>query len=123
MAATLTVQLQVITKLFGAVVANDHVAVDVREGEVHALVGENGAGKTTLMKVLVGLYQPDEGTILLDGTPTAVPSPHLAIAHGSGIVHQRFMLLSSLSVAQNIRLGIEPTRAGCFDQERARALT
>ena len=112
-----------ITKTFGAVVANDHVDFDVRAGEVHALVGENGAGKTTLMKILFGLYQPDEGTILLDGQPTVIASPHVAIAHGIGMVHQHFMLLNSLSVAENIVLNMEPTRGGLIDRARARERT
>src|SRR5689334_18117380 len=104
------IQLQGITKTFGAVVANDKVDLGVRAGEVHALVGENGAGKTTLMKILFGLYQPDAGTILLDGKPVVMSSPHVAIAHGIGMVHQHFMLLNSLSVAENIVLGMEPTQ-------------
>ena len=117
------IQLRQITKTFGSVVADDHVDLDVRRGEIHALVGENGAGKTTLMKLLFGLYQPDSGTILVDRQPVVMSSPHVAISHGIGMVHQHFMLLPSLTVAENIVLGMEPTRAGLLDQKRARALT
>ncbi len=117
------VQLRGITKTFGSVVANDAVDLDVLPAEVHALVGENGAGKTTLMKVLFGLYQPDAGTILLDGQTVVMSSPHVAIAHGIGMVHQHFMLLNSLSVAENIVLGMEPTHNGLIERDRARQLT
>ncbi|HWE63194.1 MAG TPA: ABC transporter ATP-binding protein [Chloroflexota bacterium] len=117
------VQLRQITKTFGTVVANNAVDLEVLSGEVHALVGENGAGKTTLMKVLFGMYQPDAGTILLDGTPVLMSSPHVAIEHGIGMVHQHFMLLNSLSVAENIILGMEPLRRGVIDRERARQRT
>jgi simple sugar transport system ATP-binding protein len=118
------VELVGIEKRFGTVVANERVDFDVRHAEVHALVGENGAGKTTLMKILFGLYQPDAGRILLDGKPTVIANPHVAIAHGIGMVHQHFMLLQSLTVAENIVLGIEPTRNLILtDVSRARALT
>ncbi|HXT35337.1 MAG TPA: ABC transporter ATP-binding protein [Chloroflexota bacterium] len=118
------VELIGIEKRFGSVVANERVDFDVRPAEVQALVGENGAGKTTLMKILFGLYQPDAGRILLDGKPTAIANPHVAIAHGIGMVHQHFMLLQSLTVAENIVLGIEPTRNLILtDVARARALT
>src|SRR5438270_8407641 len=113
----LKVELRGITKSFGPVLANDHVDLGVAPGEVHALVGENGAGKTTLMKVLFGLYQPDAGTILLDGAPVVIASPHVAIAHGIGMVHQHFMLLNSLSVAENIVLGMEPATSGLLDRD------
>ncbi len=122
------VELQGIDKSFGTVVANAGVSLNVRHGEVHALVGENGAGKTTLMKILFGLYQPDAGRIVLDGVPTVISNPQVAISHGIGMVHQHFMLLSSLTVAENIVLGVEPTRGGLglgmlIDRDRARALT
>jgi ABC-type uncharacterized transport system ATPase subunit len=113
-----------IEKTFGSVRANVGVDLDVRHGEVHALVGENGAGKTTLMKILFGLYQPDAGRILLDGEPAAIPNPHAAISHGIGMVHQHFMLIQSLTAAENVLLGIEPTRRRVFlDRERARRTT
>jgi len=117
------IQLRQITKRFGAVLANEDVDLDVLPGEVHALIGENGAGKTTLMKILFGLYQPDAGSILLDGKPLVVGRPQVAIDHGIGMVHQHFMLLDSLRVAENIVLGMEPTKHGLLDQDGARRLT
>jgi len=117
------IQLEGITKTFGAVTANDGVDLAVRAGEIHALVGENGAGKTTLMKILFGLYRPDAGVVRVDGRPVAMSGPRVAIEHGIGMVHQHFMLLDSLSVAENIVLGMEPVRAGLFDRAAARRLT
>jgi simple sugar transport system ATP-binding protein len=94
-----------ITKRFPGVIANDCVNFELRAGEIHALLGENGAGKTTLMNILCGLYEPDEGEILLDGNSVNFQSPRDAIAAGIGMVHQHFMLVESLSVADNIVLG------------------
>lgn len=109
-----------ITKRFGKVLANDRIDLTVREGEVHALLGENGAGKTTLMNVLYGLYQPDSGEIFVRGTPVRVPSPNVAIGLGIGMVHQHFMLVPPFTVAQNIILGKETVRAcGFLDLRRA----
>jgi simple sugar transport system ATP-binding protein len=105
-------ELRGITKRFPAVLANDHVDFDLRRGEVHALLGENGAGKTTLMNVLYGLYQPDEGQILIKGEPVRFHSPRDAISRGIGMVHQHFMLIPVMTVAENIVLATEPTRAG-----------
>jgi len=87
------VELRGITKRFPGVVAAEGVDVSVHSGEVHALLGENGAGKSTLMNILFGLYRPDEGEVLLDGTPLAAKSPADAIAAGIGMVHQHFMLV------------------------------
>jgi general nucleoside transport system ATP-binding protein len=123
LATVYKVELRDITKTFGDVVADDHVDLGVLAGEVHALVGENGAGKTTLMKVLFGLYPPDSGEILIDGQPAHISGPQDAIARGIGMVHQHFMLLPSLTVAENIILGMEPSRGGMLDLEAARALT
>src|SRR6202162_2897122 len=101
-----------ITKRSPGIVANDEVSLDVRKGEVHALLGENGAGKSTLMNILYGLYRPDEGEILIQGKPVAFSSAKDAIAQGIGMVHQHFMLIPVMTVAENIVLGAEPTEAG-----------
>jgi ABC-type uncharacterized transport system ATPase subunit len=100
-------EMRGITKRYPGVVANDHIDLDVRRGEIHALLGENGAGKTTLMNVLYGLARPDEGTILLDGHPIRIAGPSDAIARGISMVHQHFMLVPVLSVAENVILGAE----------------
>src|ERR687895_159649 len=105
-------ELRGITKRFPGVVANDHVDFDLRKGEVHALLGENGAGKSTLMNIVYGLYHPDEGEIRIDGRRTAIGSPRQAIDHGIGMVHQHFMLIPVMTVAENIVLATEPRRSG-----------
>src|SRR5438094_5807652 len=105
-------ELRGITKKFPGVVANDRVDFDLRRGEVHALLGENGAGKSTLMNVLYGLYHPDEGEVLVKGKPIRLHSPKDAINHGIGMVHQHFMLIPVMTVAENIVLATEPTHAG-----------
>src|ERR1700704_5159129 len=110
--ARAALELRGITKKFGSVVANDRVDFDVYPGEVHALLGENGAGKSTLMSVLYGLYKPTEGEIFVDGTRVEVDSPATAIRLGIGMVHQHFMLVPVMTVAENIVLGQEPKRAG-----------
>jgi simple sugar transport system ATP-binding protein len=102
------VRLDGITKRFGDVVANDGIDFRLDRGSVHALVGENGAGKTTLMKVLYGLYDPDEGTIAVDGGPRSFDSPRDALDAGIGMIHQHFMLVETMTVLQNIVLGHEP---------------
>src|SRR6201993_2944726 len=114
-------ELRGITKKFGSVVANDRVDFDVVAGEVHALLGENGAGKSTLMSVLYGLYKPDAGEILIDGEPVDITSPRAAIDLGIGMVHQHFMLVPVMTVAENIVLGQEPSRHGVLDRKAARA--
>ena len=115
------VELRAITKRFPGVVACDGVDLSVENGEVHALLGENGAGKSTLMNILFGLYQADEGEILLDGEPLAPRSPADAIAAGVGMVHQHFMLVPVFTVAENVMLGIEPTGVlGRLDRAEAR---
>lgn len=99
------VEMRKITKRFPGVLANAGIDFDLRQGEIHALLGENGAGKTTLMNILYGLYEPDAGEILLRGKPVQFTSAHDAIAQGLGMVHQHFMLVRSFSVAENIILG------------------
>lgn len=96
-----------ITKHFPGVLANDKVNFDLRQGEVHALLGENGAGKSTLMNILYGLYKPDSGEILVDGIPLVITSPKDAIHKGIGMVHQHFMLIPVFSVTENVMLGAE----------------
>ena len=113
-------EMRRITKRFPGVVACEGISLDLRAGEIHALLGENGAGKTTLMNVLYGLATPDEGEILLDGELVEIASPHDAIERGISMVHQHFMLIPVLSVADNILLGDEPMRrAGLIDRARA----
>jgi general nucleoside transport system ATP-binding protein len=112
-----------VTKRFPGVLANDHVDLDVRRGEVHALLGENGAGKTTLMNIVYGLYSADEGEILLNGKPVSFSSARDAIRGGIGMVHQHFMLVPVMTVTENIVLAAEPTKAGVlldYDSARAR---
>jgi general nucleoside transport system ATP-binding protein len=104
--------LEGITKRFPGVLANDHIDFDLMPGEVHALLGENGAGKSTLMNILYGLYTPDEGRILLHGEPIDLGSTKAAIEHGIGMVHQHFMLIPVMTVAENIVLASEPRHAG-----------
>ena len=105
-------ELRGITKRFGRLVANDGIDLVVEPGQIHALLGENGAGKSTLMNVLFGLYQPDEGEILLDDEPRHFAGPGQAMAAGIGMVHQHFMLIPVFTVAENVMLGHEPTRFG-----------
>jgi len=109
----LALEMRHITKRFPGVLANDDISFDLRTGEIHALLGENGAGKSTLMNILYGLYQPDMGEILVEGQPQKITSPRVAIERGIGMVHQHFMLVPTLTVVENVTLGME-TRAGMF---------
>ncbi|HSM58734.1 MAG TPA: ABC transporter ATP-binding protein [Candidatus Sulfomarinibacteraceae bacterium] len=109
-----------ITKRFPGVLANDSVNFNLREGEIHALLGENGAGKSTLMNVIYGLYSPDEGEVYVDGQQVQVSDPNDAIDHGIGMVHQHFMLVPVFTVAENIVLGSEITRGPSLDMRAAR---
>jgi ABC-type uncharacterized transport system ATPase subunit len=115
---SLAVELRGITKQFPGVLANDHVDFSVRQGEIHALVGENGAGKSTLMNILYGLIPPDSGEILIDGKPVHLTGPRDAIALGIGMVHQHFMLIPVFSVGENIMLGREPVAGPDFYDRR-----
>lgn len=113
-----------ITKVYpNGFVASKEVTFSINKGEIHALVGENGAGKTTLMKVLFGIEQPEEGRILIKGQEVKIHNPLEAIAYGVGMVHQHFMLVPSLTVAENMVLGIEPKKNGVFDFEEAVRIT
>jgi general nucleoside transport system ATP-binding protein len=119
---TTVLELRDITKRFPGVLANDHIDLTLEEGEIHALLGENGAGKTTLMNILYGLYQPDQGEILVRGQKITVHSPSDAIAAGIGMVHQHFMLVPVFTVTENVMLGDEALRGGDFlDRKRAAA--
>jgi general nucleoside transport system ATP-binding protein len=115
-------ELRGITKSFGPLVANDHIDLVIEPGQIHALLGENGAGKSTLMNVLFGLYQADSGEILLDDVERTFRGPGDALAAGIGMVHQHFMLVPVFTVAENVMLGHEQTKAGGFlDLDAARA--
>ncbi len=107
-------ELRGITKRFPGVLANDHIDLTLKRGEIHALLGENGAGKSTLMNVLYGLYAPDEGEIIVDGNTIQVSSPKDAIEAGIGMVHQHFMLVPVFTVTENVILGDESTKMGVF---------
>ncbi len=110
-----SLEMRNITKRFPGVLANDQVDFDVKAGEIHALLGENGAGKSTLMKILYGLYQPEEGEILLNGQQIRIHSPSDSIERGIGMIHQHFMLVNSLTVAENVALGLRSSRGPRLD--------
>src|SRR5690554_270667 len=109
-----------ITKEFPGIVANDDVTLQVKKGEIHALLGENGAGKSTLMNVLFGLYQPEKGVIKLRGQEVKITGPREANALGIGMVHQHFMLVENFTVLQNIVLGTETVQGGLLRMDEAR---
>jgi simple sugar transport system ATP-binding protein len=119
MAEATVLELRGITKRYPGVLANDRVDFELRRGEVHALLGENGAGKSTLMNILYGLSKPDEGEIRINGKPITFTSAKDAIEHGIGMVHQHFMLIPVMTVAENIVLAAEPTRTGGILDEGA----
>ena len=126
--ATIVLEMSHITKRFPGIVANDDVSFDLKQGEVHALLGENGAGKSTLMNILYGLYHPDEGEVRIADKPVQLGSPGAAIDAGVGMVHQHFMLIPVMTVAENIVLGDEPRHADVFldigeANERVRAIS
>lgn len=114
------IQMQQITKAFPGVLANDHVTLEVKKGEVHALLGENGAGKSTLMSILFGLYIPDEGKIFVNGKPAKITNPNDANELGIGMVHQHFKLVHNFTVLENIVLGVETVENGLLKMSQAR---
>lgn len=117
-------RMEGITKIYSnGFMANKGISLTVHEGEIHALLGENGAGKTTLMKILFGLEDHQEGRIVIQGEEVQIANPLDAIAKGVGMVHQHFMLVDGLTVAENIALGIEPGKAGIFDKQTAIKMT
>ncbi len=113
------IEMREITKIFGEFVANDHINLNVRRGEIHALLGENGAGKSTLMNMLAGLLEPTSGEIAIKGEVVKIDSPSKAAHLGIGMVHQHFMLVDAFTVAENIILGSETTKAGVIDLKKA----
>ncbi|MBT9177021.1 MAG: Galactose/methyl galactoside import ATP-binding protein MglA [Firmicutes bacterium] len=113
-------EMRHISKRFPGVLASDNVNISLFPGEILAIIGENGAGKSTLMNILFGLYQPDEGQIFIKGEPVKILNPNQAIAHGIGMVHQHFMLVSPFTVAENIVLGAEPRRGLSLDINKAK---
>ena len=117
--ANAVLAIQGVTKRFPGIVANGDVSFDILEGEIHAIVGENGAGKSTLVKIVTGLYQPDEGRVLFRGRPALFRNPRQAILAGIGIVHQHFMLVPNFTVTEHVILGAEPPRRGLIDPKDA----
>ncbi|RPI93117.1 MAG: ABC transporter ATP-binding protein [Chloroflexi bacterium] len=113
-----SLEMRGISKRFPGVLANDRVDFDVKSGEVHALLGENGAGKSTLMKILYGMYHPDEGEILLNGQRVTIASPNDSINLGIGMIHQHFMLVQTLTVAENVALGLPSSRGPLTDLDQ-----
>ena len=117
---TFAVEMLHITKRFPGIIANDDITLQLRKGEIHALLGENGAGKSTLMSVLFGLYQPEEGEIRKDGKTVQINDPNDANALGIGMVHQHFKLVECFTVLENIILGVEDTKHGLLQTQKAR---
>src|SRR5213082_2444515 len=115
------IELRNITKRFGAVLANDGVSFTVKPGTIHAIVGENGAGKSTAMRIAYGFYTADGGEILINNEVREIKTPHDAIALGIGMVHQHFMLVEPMTVAENIVLGAEPGSVASLDLKKAAA--
>ena len=113
-------EMRGIRKVFGSTVANDSIDLALRRGEILGMLGENGAGKSTLMKILYGLYTADEGEILVNGETVRIDGPNDAVDLGIGMVHQHFVLVPPLSVAENVVLGAEPRRGGAIDRRAAR---
>jgi len=113
------IEMREITKVFGEFVANDKINLELRKGEIHALLGENGAGKSTLMNMLAGLLEPTSGEIVVNGQVVKLDSPSKAASLGIGMVHQHFMLVEAFTVAENIILGSELTKNGVLDIARA----
>ncbi|GAA0057717.1 putative sugar ABC transporter (ATP-binding protein) [Streptococcus canis] len=113
------IEMREITKKFGDFVANDHINLNVRKGEIHALLGENGAGKSTLMNMLAGLLEPTSGEIVINDKPVLIDSPSKSAKLGIGMVHQHFMLVEAFTVAENIILGNEVVKNGCLDLKQA----
>lgn len=113
------IEMRDITKIFGEFVANDHINLNVKRGEIHALLGENGAGKSTLMNMLAGLLEPTSGEIAINGEVVSIDSPSKAAHLGIGMVHQHFMLVDAFTVAENIILGSETAKAGVIDIKKA----
>ena len=114
------IEMRNITKRFPGIVANDNITLQLKKGEIHALLGENGAGKSTLMSVLFGLYQPEEGSIYKDGKEVKINNPNDANDLGIGMVHQHFKLVQCFSVLDNIILGVETTKNGILQKQQAR---
>ena len=116
----IVIEMRKITKTFGTFHANKDIDLQIKKGEIHALLGENGAGKSTLMNVLSGLLEPSSGDILINGKAVQITSPTKANQLGIGMVHQHFMLVDAFTVTENIILGSEPSKFGKLDQNKAR---